>query len=183
MKLTTVAAAAVLSLVLAACSGGGTASSASSSALGESGSSLTDFCNSICGRQHTCDTTSELQTCTSNCQNENAAMFPTLRGDIVTSIEACLPDEDCATVLKGNALTECVSEAVASVAPTADGTAFCDDWGSAVTSCGQTLDKATCLSLAKEYNDTTLQTAQSCTTKSCSSMSSCIDAVLNLSGS
>src|SRR5262245_25515382 len=98
---TLVLAACGTTVVLVACSND---SSSGASSLGTNSSSLNSFCSDVCTRINSCDNTRDLQTCTSQCQNDNAAAFPKLRADIVSSVQSCFDTTDCATVLKGTAL-------------------------------------------------------------------------------
>ena len=166
------------SLSLAACSGGASTTSSSSSAAATSASSLSDFCGSLSERLNACDSTSSVQTVTNKCENDFAAIYPKLRADWVSSVEACMPQQDCASVLKDTAFGDCFEEASASLAPTSAGSAFCDAYADADLACDKKLDKASCLSAAKQYNDATLREAQACTSQSCSGMKPCIDAAL-----
>ena len=69
-------------------------------------------------------------------------------------------------------------EAAAGVSPSAKATAFCTALDTAETTCGVTLDKATCLGEAKIYGDDTLTSATACTTKTCTLIYSCASATL-----
>jgi len=57
------------------------------------------------------------QTCKNACTNSYAAVFPKLREDVVELIVGCFDAKDCKTVLGGDVVGSCVSDAVASVAP------------------------------------------------------------------
>jgi hypothetical protein len=143
--------------------------------------SAMDLCTSFCQRVSTCDTTRDDQTCVASCTNANAAVFPKLRTDLVDAAAACVAQDDCATITRDGALASCLVEAAAGVGPSAKATAFCTALDTAETTCGVTLDKATCLGEAKIYGDDTLTSAAACTTKTCSLIYSCASATLTLS--
>lgn len=57
---------------------------------------------------------------------------------------------------------------------------LCDAWSDAAAACGKDLSKGTCLKVVKVYTDGALDAAKACTKKSCSDISKCIGAELNL---
>ena len=57
------------------------------------------LCGDICSKQSTCDNMVDEQTCVANCTNENAAITPKLRSDVVKLFNACVDGKDCRTVL------------------------------------------------------------------------------------
>ncbi len=140
--------------------------------------SAMDLCASFCQRVSTCDTTRDDQTCVASCTNANAAVFPKLRVDLIDAAAACVAQDDCATITHDGALASCMVEAAAGVGPSAKATAFCTALDTADTTCGVTLDKATCLGEAKIYSDDTLTSATACTTKTCTLIYSCASATL-----
>ena len=89
-------------------------------------------------------------------------MFPKLRQDVVDLIVECFDAKDCKTVLEGSVVGTCAEEAVASVAPSGEATAFCDSLSAAKKKCGNTTTKATCLDQAKLYSDETIVEAANC---------------------
>lgn len=171
-------------LLLAACAGsqnnglvgdGGASPSTSTSGTYPS----TDaFCGKYCARVHDCDNASDEQTCTNSCVNSTAAVFPKLRPDVVDSIAACFDDKDCKTVLGGSVIGTCANEAVASIAPSAVATAYCEELDAAGKKCGKSRDKASCLNTAKLYNDNALTGARACTSKACADIDACVTAAL-----
>jgi hypothetical protein len=134
------------------------------------------FCGSLCGRQESCDTSLDVQTCKNSCTNGFAAVFPKLRQDVVGLIVECFDAKDCKTVLEGSVVATCAEEAVASVAPSAEATSFCDGLSAAKKKCGSTTTKATCLGQAKLYSDGTIVEAANCTDRPCSEIDRCIAA-------
>jgi hypothetical protein len=144
------------------------------------GVSLATFCGSLCSHITACDTTKDAQTCTSACENDNAAGYPKRRANVVDTALTCFGAADCASVLRGTALSACVDVAAAAIAPSAAGVAFCAAWSSASTPCGRTLDQVQCLALVKQYNDESIARAQACTTKTCANILPCIEAEFNL---
>jgi hypothetical protein len=136
------------------------------------------FCGTFCDRTVGCDDTRDEQTCKNACANQNAAIFPKLRADVVGLIEDCLTGKDCRTVLSSDVISTCQGEAVASVAPSAAAIDLCDALTAAETKCGHTGGKAQCLDMAKLYNDTTLKDAHDCASKACADQDACVSAAL-----
>lgn len=134
------------------------------------------FCGSLCGRQETCDTSLDVQTCKNSCTNNFAAVFPKLRQDVVSLIVECFDAKDCRTVLEGNVVGTCAEEAVASVAPSGEATAFCDGLAAAKKKCGSTTTKAACLDQAKLYSDEAIVEAANCSDRPCSEIDRCVAA-------
>ena len=160
----------VVSSVSCGSDGGGSANAGDISA----------FCGDICTRANVCDSKQDVQTCTNNCKNDLAVVFPKLRADAVGLVSSCTTKKDCKTVLEGPDMVvgQCAEEARASLAPTSTAMGFCDAWETSAAKCSQTLNKATCLSLTKLYNDTTLTGARACTDKACAAVAGCINAAL-----
>jgi hypothetical protein len=134
------------------------------------------FCGALCGRQESCDTSLDVQTCKNSCTNGFAAVFPKLRQDVVGLIVECFDGKDCKTVLEGSVVSTCADEAVASVAPSAEATAFCDGLSAAKKKCGSTSTKAACLQQAKLYSDDAIVEAANCTDRPCSEIDRCVAA-------
>src|SRR5688572_16043268 len=111
----------------------------------------TQLCDDFCGKLNTCDNTNDSDTCGNLCKNSLASTLPKLREEIVSSISQCLQEKDCNTVLNKDPIATCAAEAVASAAPSADATAFCDALYKARTKCGDTSNKAACLSNSKLF--------------------------------
>jgi len=141
-------------------------------------SDATAFCSGYCKRIGGCDNTRDVQTCENTCKNQNAAVFPKLRSDVVSKISTCIDALDCKTVLGSDVVSSCSAEAVAQVAPSEVGKRFCDDLGATDTKCERSLDKAKCLDRAKLYNDKALGDADLCTKKACADVDACVDASL-----
>src|SRR5579883_2366039 len=104
---------------MAACTNTGGGASGGGGGGGGGGSDPQSFCSSLCGRIHTCDNTSDQQTCTDSCVNADAAILPKIRSDVVSATESCFQSKDCATVLNSNVVSACIQEAAASIAPSA----------------------------------------------------------------
>jgi uncharacterized membrane protein YgcG len=158
----------------------GSPNGSSSTSTGGPGQTIStdDFCGAYCGRVNTCDATQAEQTCVNECKNANAALLPKLNSAVTSQLETCIAAKDCKTVLSSSILKTCQKEVVASVAPSADGAAFCNQLAAADTKCGKTLDKANCLEDIKLYNDTAIRDAEACTSAACSAIDDCVDAAL-----
>lgn len=150
----------------------------------EATSDAASFCSSLCGRQESCDTSLDVQTCRNSCTNGYAAVFPKLRQDVVGLIVQCFDAKDCKTVLEGSVVATCAEEAVASVAPSAEATSFCDGLASAKKKCGgSSSTKAACLDQAKLYSDDAIIEAANCTDRPCSEIDRCVAATFGELGS
>lgn len=136
------------------------------------------FCQKYCARLYTCDRTNDEQTCTDLCLNNNAALMPKLRGEVVSLVSSCLEKKDCKTVLSGNAISACSAEATASVAPSAAATDFCAAHEVSAEKCKLQFSKADCLTRSKLYSDSALNSAKKCTEKACTAIPECIEAAL-----
>ncbi len=165
-------------MAAAACSSGVNGSSGGGDGPAGVAASPQQFCASLCNRMNGCDMSVDLETCTNQCMDETSTMVAKFRSDVVGQIETCFAKEDCATVLATGGISKCIDEAVASVAPTAEGMKFCDDWSNEAQTCGGSIDSGKCLDLAKVYTDSSLADADACTQKSCGEMVSCIYAAL-----
>ena len=141
------------------------------------------FCSALCERQASCDTSLDQQTCANACKNQNAAVFPRLRADVVEGIVSCVNEEDCKTVLGSGLVGTCASEAVAKVAPSATAIAFCDAMASTQQKCGGSSSKAQCLETAKLYSDEAIGEAQNCAGRKCTDVAACVSAVFGSFGS
>lgn len=146
-------------------SGGGSGGSGGAGAGPTGGGSIAQFCQQACNKVQQCDATADTQTCTAGCQNGYAVSGPKLRSDFVSGMTSCFTAKDCATVLSGSAESQCADEAAAALAPTATGSAFCNELESAANKCGGSVEKAGCLEAAKQYSDAALSAAQSCLSK------------------
>lgn len=149
---------------------------ASATLPAEATADAASFCGSLCGRQEACDTSLDVQTCKNSCTNGYAAVFPKLRQDVVGLIVDCFDAKDCKTVLEGSVVATCAEEAVASVAPSQQATAFCDSLASAKKKCGSTTTKAACLDQAKLYSDPTIAEAANCADRPCTEIDRCVAA-------
>jgi hypothetical protein len=138
--------------------------------------SAESFCTSLCDRQQSCDKGLDHQTCKNACTNQNAAVFPKLREDVVNLIVECFGNKDCKTVLQGDVVGTCASEAVASVAPSAAAKSYCEKYSDAKKKCGTTVTTATCLNSAKLYDDEAIAQAQNCNGRPCGEIESCVAA-------
>jgi hypothetical protein len=182
-------------LVAAACSssssGGNGAPKGAAGASSEGGTggdgtstaSVADYCSQACAAEHDCDKSHDVKTCYSDCKDSLAAAGPNLRSDFLASITACIPMQDCASVLDHTALSECRDEAVAQLTPSKEGTSFCNDFADTASKCGGEFSKAACLNQAKTFTDDALQAAEECLGKSCSKIAACVDAALGKVGS
>jgi hypothetical protein len=140
------------------------------------------FCTSLCDRQATCDQSLDQQTCANACKNQNAAIFPRLRSDVVDNILQCVDEKDCKTVLGGGLVGTCASEAVARVAPSDAAVTFCSAMATVEKKCGTTSSKAQCLDTAKLYSDDAIGEAQNCAGRPCSDVAECVAAVFGSFG-
>jgi hypothetical protein len=142
------------------------------------------FCTAMCSRIQSCDKAIDSQTCENQCTNGNAAVFPRLRSDVVSLIVSCFDGKDCKTVLGGGFVGACTADAIASVAPSAAASKFCEALATAKKSCsGSTsMTKAACLDSAKLYGDTAIAQAQNCVKRGCSEIDTCVSAVFGSLG-
>jgi len=163
-------------LALTACSSGGGSSEQSTSNL--NASNTTSFCTSYCEKVSSCDSSNDLQTCSESCEDTIRQTFDKARSDVVDGIRTCWDASDCRMILSGARLGECVDEASVSVAPTASAKAFCGELAGALEKCDSLLDYADCLATVKVYSDETIAKAKKCTTKSCSTIMTCVEATL-----
>ncbi len=145
------------------------------------GSLDTSMCSIACERSKACGQSIDESTCVLDCQNNESSTVSRMRLDLGAPLDSCLKAATCADVLDGKFVGDCLATALASVGPTAAGKAFCTTYGSALDSCGTTVDQASCLSFALPYSDSYLQQATACASKSCTEIDSCVDAVLALS--
>jgi hypothetical protein len=162
----------------------GTAPAGDTSQTVPSVSDAASFCSAMCGREQACDKTIDTQTCENECTNANAAVFPRLRTDVVDLVVACFDGKDCKTVLDGEFLGACTADAIASVAPSAAASTFCDALAGAKDKCSssQSSTKAQCLNSAKLYGDLAIAQAQNCVKRSCSEIDTCVSAVFGSLG-
>lgn len=142
------------------------------------------FCSAMCSRIQTCDKSTDSQTCENQCTNGNAAVFPRLRTDVVDLIVSCFDGKDCKTVLGGEFVGACTADAIASVAPSAAASTFCDALSTAKKSCSgsSSTTKAACLDSAKLYGDAAIAQAQNCVKRGCSEIDTCVSAVFGSLG-
>jgi hypothetical protein len=142
------------------------------------------FCAAMCSRVQSCDKAIDTQTCENECTNGNAAIFPRLRSDVVSLIVSCFDGKDCKTVLGGEFVRACTADAIASVAPSAAASTFCDALSTAKKSCSgaTSKSKAECLNAAKLYGDQAIAQAQNCTKRGCSEIDTCVSAVFGSLG-
>jgi hypothetical protein len=142
------------------------------------------FCSAMCSRIQTCDKSIDAQTCENRCTNGNAAVFPRLRTDVVNLIVSCFDGKDCKTVLGGELVGGCTADAIASVAPSAAASTFCDALSAAKKSCSGSAaaTKASCLDSAKLYGDAAIAQAQNCVKRGCSEIDTCVGAVFGSLG-
>jgi hypothetical protein len=140
--------------------------------------SVSEFCDARCTKQRECDRSVDSQTCTSSCKSELADGVTKFRADYLMHIADCYATEDCATVLAGDALGECVTEVKAVLAPTRVGAEFCSELERISEECGDQRTKADCYGAAKTINDATFEQAKRCLAKSCQDMDDCLSATL-----
>jgi hypothetical protein len=140
--------------------------------------SAADWCQSVCARVLSCDSSTDKSVCVDKCTNKNSAIVPRLRADVVNSALGCFDAKDCASVLDGSAWPACMATATADMAPSQAAQQLCSDWGNAAPACNTTVDQGKCLNLAKVYNDAALADADTCTKNACSSMVDCLNAAL-----
>jgi len=174
-----VASLSLVSVAAALVGCSATSSNLESSSLANDPSSVGDadsYCDSICAKEHECDSSSDEDTCVNQCKNKIASVVEHVRGDSLNRVVACVNESSCKNVLDGDAEDDCGDEELASLSPSQAAKDFCASWKSAAKKCGQTVDTATCLKAAKIFNDGSLADAESCTEKSCSAQSKCIGA-------
>ena len=142
------------------------------------------FCKAMCHREQSCDASLDTQTCENQCTNTNAAVFPRLRSDVVNLIVGCFDSKDCKTVLGGGFVGACTADAIASVAPSAAASSFCEALSNAKKTCSgsQPATKAECLDSAKLYGDDAIAQAQNCVKRGCSEIDACVSAVFGSLG-
>jgi hypothetical protein len=192
MRIALLSTALVVSFSLVACAGSdhvvvGKAGAPASGDTSQTVPSVTDaasFCSAMCGREQACDKSIDTQTCENTCTNANAAVFPRLRSDVVELVVSCFDGKDCKTVLDGEFLGACTADAIATVAPSAAASSFCDALASAKTNCSgsQPTTKANCLNSAKLYGDLAILQAQNCVKRSCTEIDTCVSAVFGSLG-
>jgi hypothetical protein len=190
MRLIALSAAFVASLSLFACAssdhtgiGGGT-SPTDPSATVPAATDAASFCAAMCSREQSCDKALDTQTCVNECTNADAAVFPRLRTDVVDLIVSCFDSKDCKTVLGGSFVGACTADAIASVAPSAAASTYCDALAKAKNTCSgsSALTKADCLNTAKLYGDAAIAQAQNCAKRGCSEIDACVSAVFGSLG-
>jgi hypothetical protein len=191
MRIALLSALLVSSLSTAACatsdhvvvSDGGLPSADTSQTV-PSTTDASSFCTAMCNRIQSCDNSTDSQTCENQCTNGNAAVFPRLRTDVVNLIVSCFDGKDCKTVLGGGFVGACTADAIASVAPSAAASKFCDALSTAKNSCsgGSSTTKAACLDSAKLYGDSAIAQAQNCVKRGCSEIDTCVGAVFGSLG-
>lgn len=192
MRIAVLSAAFLSSLAVAACAttdhvtvGGGGGSTTSDAAGTEP--AVTDaasFCQAMCHRVQSCDKSLDAQTCENECSNSNAAIFPRLRSDVVALIVGCFDSKDCKTVLGSGFVGACTADAIASVAPSAAASSFCDALAASKKTCSgsEAATKADCLNSAKLYGDGAIAQAQNCVKRGCTEIDSCVSAVFGSLG-
>jgi hypothetical protein len=142
------------------------------------------FCGAMCNRVQSCDKSLDTQTCQNECTNGNAAVFPRLRSDVVSLIVECFDGKDCKTVLGGEFVGACTADAIATVAPSAAASSFCDALAGAKKTCSGATSKtkADCLNTSKLYGDAAIAQAQNCVKRGCSEIDTCVSAVFGSLG-
>jgi hypothetical protein len=192
MRLFSLTAAVFASLSIAACAtsdhvvvgDGGAPVSVDPSQTVPAVTDAASFCSAMCSRVQSCDKAIDTQTCQNECTNGNAAIFPRLRSDVVQLIVSCFDGKDCKTVLGGEFVGACTADAIASVAPSAAASTFCDALATAKKSCSgaTSKSKAECLNAAKLYGDQAIAQAQNCTKRGCTEIDTCVSAVFGSLG-
>lgn len=150
----------------------------SSDDSGAGAGSTTGFCEVVCVKNHDCNQTVDVQTCSNTCDADFASSDGKLRADFLSGVSSCYQSRDCATVLAGDALGGCGEETKASLAPSKQGTSFCEKYASTVKKCGGTFQMPVCLSAAKTASDPALQEAEACLGKVCADVVACVNATL-----
>lgn len=192
MRIALLSAVLFSSLTIVACAtsdhvvvgDGGAPTSGDTSQTVPSAVDAASFCSAMCSRIQTCDKSTDSQTCENQCTNGNAAVFPRLRTDVVDLIVSCFDGKDCKTVLGGEFVGACTADAIASVAPSAAASSFCDALATAKKSCSGSTSttKAACLDSAKLYGDSAIAQAQNCVKRGCSEIDTCVSAVFGSLG-
>lgn len=165
-----------MSLLLGACASNG--GNVASSTQGTDPAEVQSFCANYCANIKACDAKIDERTCSNNCENVNAALFPKLRSDVVSGISACFDEKDCKSTLSGNFDAACMKEAQAKTAPSNAALSFCTALQGSRTKCKVSADKSGCLNLAKIYADDVLADAELCAKNSCSDVDTCVGAAL-----
>lgn len=192
MRFVVLSVTLVSSLALAACAtsdhvtigGGGSVPTTETPGTVPATIDAASFCQAMCHRVESCDASLDTQTCENQCTNTNAAVFPRLRSDVVDLIVSCFDGKDCKTVLGGGFVGACTADAVASVAPSAAASSFCEALSAAKKSCSgsEPPTKAACLDTAKLYGDLAIAQAQNCVKRSCTEVDECVSAVFGSLG-
>lgn len=157
-------------IVGVACTHGGSSTAARSPA------DVATFCDRLCGRISSCDSTLDVGTCKNQCANQNPTLGK-IRGDVVTSVESCVARKDCRTVLSDQLLPTCLAEARASIAPLQATASFCSAMETSAKQCGKgDFDRAGCLEFFKTFAETTLNDGSACANRKCNDVGACVSA-------
>jgi hypothetical protein len=138
------------------------------------------LCSSACARLVGCDPSKDQQTCRNDCLNASLLRFSRLRPDILGDANGCITRKDCATVLSGvsRATESCIEEAGAARAPSAATVDMCGKLEAALQKCGGGVDRASCYTVLKVYNDNVIREAAACTEKACTAIRDCFNSVV-----
>ena len=139
---------------------------------------MDSWCSALCDSRYKCDKTYDAVTCVNQCTNNNAAILPKVRSDVVNIDVKCFATLDCATVLAGDSVSECDAKSSSSVAPSPEGQEYCATYISKAAECGGQASEGNCLSYVKIFADGAIREAGRCLNKSCSDADGCLDAAL-----
>ncbi|HEY8077987.1 MAG TPA: hypothetical protein VIF62_27865 [Labilithrix sp.] len=180
MKTAMVVVSAAFALAAFGCSSG-TNSKEDPNSVGSSQTCNPDvaaMCEAFCNDNHACDKSIDVQTCQDSCTNGLAVQWGKLRCDLVTNLQSCYDATDCASKLDGSGQKDCLTQELASIAPSDADSTFCASLKDAATQCGQKFSEGDCMNLTKAFGDAALSDAQACTSKACSAIPSCVEAAL-----
>lgn len=164
---------------IVACGSSDEGSSTATSAV-VSAKQAESFCSSYCGRSAECDSSIDVDTCATECEDVTSSSFRRLRADVIEPTRECFVNSDCRSILTSKRLGACIEESAAMVAPSPAAKAFCDAFVTEAGRCDAHVDRADCLSVARIFGDEALANAKACTAKSCSVMGPCVEAELSL---
>ena len=89
-----------------------------------------EYCRVTCGKAHTCNDATDVAECRSSCQAELAAR-PELRADFLAYVASCVASNACSS----KSADTCKSEALAQLAASKYGQAFCGAFVTAGSKC------------------------------------------------
>lgn len=144
--------------------GGGTTSGAS------------QFCAAGCEAQRACDPSVVVASCTSGCANAYGAQLAHTRSDWIGAASACMRAASCGAWLAGTVVTSCSSQATAGITASGAARTYCQRAVAKDAACavGTGGTEASCLEVAKTYDDASLVAASNCFAGDCSAYAACV---------